>query len=384
MHLLSSPIPSIEISLAPTEESTFEPYSPFTPLFSANTDEEDGFRALHLTPPPTVSDFKRVHSPLRPNNATGNVDDGKGLDTQRFQTLLRATKDRPTLKKDVDLRKEIAQKAHKNKQMERRALFLSKVLAPPSPTATTLPKTPPESPAIFHYSLPSPGLVSPLALFETLGENKDSAPKIWVEQVDFRLPEGAAKPVQQQPMKPISGLPSLDQISARLISRQTANHAVYEGLQYKPAAKPITRPSLGVGRLKMPLRTGAEKQTPAPPQPRALPPKSPLLPPELRVTTLLVPHTYTPSPAKLTETNLNALNSRGQTAHNMLSTLRRRTISTEHKAANHPTRPANNTPSKEQIEVQYKWRRRSAPADLMALRPRGGFEHPVLKMPGGF
>lgn len=39
-------------------------------------------------------------------------------------------------------------------QVVRRALFLSKVLAPPSPTATTLPKTPPESPAIFHYVCP--------------------------------------------------------------------------------------------------------------------------------------------------------------------------------------------------------------------------------------
>lgn len=72
---------------------------------------------------------------------------------------------------------------------ERRALFLSKIGAPPSPTAISLPKTPPESPAIFHYSLPSPGLVSPLAHFETLEEEDDEfAPrKVWVEQVDFKL-----------------------------------------------------------------------------------------------------------------------------------------------------------------------------------------------------
>ncbi|PPR01611.1 hypothetical protein CVT24_005762 [Panaeolus cyanescens] len=381
MHFLSSPIPSIEISPAPVEEVSFEPYSPFSPLFTPNTDEEDGFRALHLTPPPTASDFKRVHSPLRPSNAVSAEAVGKGLDNQRFQTMLRATKERPTLKKDVDLRKEIAQKAHKNKQMERRALFLSKVLAPPSPTAATLPKTPPESPAIFHYSLPSPGLVSPLALFETLGEDKDSAPKVWVEQVDFRLPEGAVKAVPQPQTKPTSGLPSLDQISARLMSRNSANPAIYEGLQARPA-KATVRPSLGVGRLRMPLRTTAENQSrTTQQQPPSLPPKSPLLhlSPELRVTTLLVPHTYTPSPAKLTETNLNALNSRGQTAHNMLSTLRRRTTSMEHKTVNYSNSMNNATK-----EVQYKWRRRSAPADLMALHPRTDFEHPVLKMPGGF
>jgi hypothetical protein len=250
-----------------------------------------------------------------------------------------------------------------------------------------LPKTPPESPAIFHYSLPSPGLVSPLALFESLGDNKETAPQIWVEQVDFRLPTGSVKPVQEYTKSTSTGLPSLDQISARLISRQSNKHATYEGPQSKTAH--ITRPSVGVGRLRMPLRTAfitavPENQRMKPHPALSLAPKSPLLhlSPELRVTTLVVPHTYTPSPAKLTETNLNALNSRDQTTHNMLSTLRRRTLSTERKVVNYPN-PMNNA-TKEQIEVQYKWRRRSAPAELMQLRARTDFEHPVLKIPGGF
>jgi hypothetical protein len=51
---------------------------------------------------------------------------------------------------------------------ERRALFLSKLHAPPSPTATTTPETPPESPLVFHYTLPSPCLTSPLAVFEAV------------------------------------------------------------------------------------------------------------------------------------------------------------------------------------------------------------------------
>lgn len=72
-------------------------------------------------------------------------------------------------------------------------MFLSKIGAPPSPTAVSLPKTPPESPAIFHYTLPSPGLHSPLALFEELDiDNEDGSKPVkrqsWVEQVDFRLP----------------------------------------------------------------------------------------------------------------------------------------------------------------------------------------------------
>jgi len=72
--------------------------------------------------------------------------------------------------------------------VERRALFLSKIDALPSPTAASLPVTPPESPAVFHFTLPSPGLISPLALFETLekDQGKYGPPPVRVEQVDFR------------------------------------------------------------------------------------------------------------------------------------------------------------------------------------------------------
>lgn len=107
---------------------------------------------------------------------------------------------------------------------ERRAIFLSKVLAPPSPTATLTPKTPPESPAIFHYTLPSPGLVSPLALFETSGGNSMhgvplyASCKPWVEQVDFRFPSyNNCKTLADH-----KGMPSLDQISARMTFRGRA------------------------------------------------------------------------------------------------------------------------------------------------------------------
>jgi len=255
-------------------------------------------------------------------------------------------------KKKVDLRKEVALKVYKSKQVERRALFLSKVQAPPSPTATLTPKTPPESPAIFHYTLPSPGLESPLTVFESLHDHPNGVSHSWVEQVDFK---------EAQP-KVNHGLPSLDQISARLISRSAPVH--FPALSPRNGLKP--RLSVGIGRLKMPLRTQPTMLQPKPQS--ASPPKSPLLhpSPELDITTLVVPRTNSPPSLQLTETNLDSFNSRGQRAHNMLSTLRRRTSPPE------------------QVGVQHKCRRHSAPADLTPLHARIGFEHPVFALPGGF
>ncbi|KAF8973754.1 hypothetical protein BDZ97DRAFT_1634426, partial [Flammula alnicola] len=366
-------IPQISISPAPPEEYYPEPSSPFRSISFATPD--DGFRPTHLTPPPTVTNFKRPLSPLNPADA---VPTGKGLENDRFQALLSASKAYSGGKRAVDLRKEIALKVHKNKQVERRALFLSKVQAPPSPTATITPKTPPESPAILHYSLPSPGLVSPLALFESLNENYEGIRPSWVEQVDFRLPEDNCKPKARQ-TKPSHGLPSLDQISARLIP-QSAKPDTVAFPSLNPANVPRPRPFVGVGRLRMPLRTqlaAPQPVTHTAEQPKpALPPKSPLLhlPPEIRVTTLVVSRTNTTPSVELTENNLNAFNSRDQRAHHMLLKLRRRTLSSECMFT---------TPLPKE-EVDYKWRRRSAPADLMPLRPRAGFGHPVLALPGGF
>lgn len=365
-------IPKISISLAPPEDPLPDPTSPFTSLaFATKIVDSDGFRPSHLTPPPTPTSLKRALSPLIPTQ-----DSGKGLDTHRFQALLNATRERGANnggKKHVDLRKEIALKVHKNKQVERRALFLSKVQAPPSPTAALTPKTPPDSPAIFHYTLPSPGLVSPLALFESLHDSRDGVRRGWVEQVDFKQ----AKPVYEK-AKVYPGLPTLDQISARLIP-----HVAQEDLPEFPALSPRNgpkpRPSLGVGRLRMPLRTQPTSTMPLElqPKPRAsLPPKSPLLhlSPDLHVTTLVVPRTHSPPSLQLTEINLDAFNSRDQRAHNMLSTLRRRMAPSER----------NINPRSDETQVQLKWRRRSAPADLMPLRARIGFEHPILALPGGF
>jgi hypothetical protein len=113
MDFVLAHIPQIQISPAPPEEPVVEPYSPFsstTPL-----SDEDAFRPQHLTPPPTLTRFGKQLSPLRPSDSTPP----KGLERERFEALLQASKERNIgvgAKKAGDLRKEIALKAHKNKQ----------------------------------------------------------------------------------------------------------------------------------------------------------------------------------------------------------------------------------------------------------------------------
>jgi hypothetical protein len=294
-------------------------------------------------------------------------------------------------------------KAHQTKQAGRRALFLSKVLAPPSPTATVTPKTPPESPAIFHYSLPSPGLVSPIAHYESLHEQDGISPNVcepWVEQVDFKLANNKMleklRPRATMATKPRQPLPSLEQISARLNGQRNREPVRQDRVVTQSApvlAEP--QPRLVIGRLRMPVRTST---TPTPTinvslfpdedEPEeysaasapVLPPKSPLLttPLELQVTTLAVSRSRNVSPTELTQSNLQALNSRESRSSAMLSTLRRRTQSTTFRAI---PRPGFNPDEKDPLKG---FRRHSAPPDSLDLSKRGGFEHPVLRLPGAF
>lgn len=251
-----------------------------------------------------------------------------------------------------------------------------------------MPKTPPESPAIFHYTLPSPGLVSPLALFDSLNSDKSGTGPLsyprepWVEQVDFRLPsppkiavtpavpqEGAAV---QEP-KPPRSLPSLDQISARLQShagsfQETAPRSTrlpaFLAQSHTPAQ--TERPTLSVGRLQLPINSKRSSQQSAPlPLPKS---PNPVVVPAIEVTTIRVPRSRRNSSLDLSESNLLALNSREKTAKDMLCTLRRRMLPL-----------AEERPSID----ERKWRRHSAPADLSG-KPRSGFEHPVLLLAGGF
>ncbi|KAH9946824.1 hypothetical protein B0H21DRAFT_384040 [Amylocystis lapponica] len=410
MPLAISPVPEISISLASPEHSVPEPFSPFTPKTPFISYGDDDFRSTLLSPPIILS--PKQLSPLRPLDAPVK---GHGLERERFEALLRASRDRNAAlgsKRTVDLRKEIAMKAHRSKQVERRALFLSKVQAPPSPTATLIPKTPPESPAIFHYTLPSPGLDSPGEVFDSLGSPDAPVRNSWVEQVDFRMPGDRAS---QRPLRtaPIMSsvkkqLPSLDQITARLNGRGAA--PVHEAPVQPPSARlpaflqsgrrlppqtaapipapvvaqPKTRPAFPatVGRLRFPARS-APAAEPEPPklevcQPSPIPPPaSPTLAPisKLQIITTVVPRTSSRSPTEFTKDNLLALNgiTRAYTAQTMLSRLRRRTLSTTAMAEE----------SDAEDEMERKMRRRSAPPELPP-RDRSDFSHPVLALPGAF
>lgn len=346
-------LPQISISPPPFEEPVVEPYSPFSSLStSASRPDEDAFRPVHLTPPPELTRFhKKKSSPLRPRQDP--ISPSKGLERERFEALLQSSRDRNAVtatKKVVDLRKEITLKAHKTKSNERRNLFLSKVLAPPSPTATLTPKTPPDSPAIFHYSLPSPGLVSPLSLFESLAEDATSYDrKPWVEHVDFRLPEftNAKEPLPRNPaMGPVGkSVPSLDQISARLRSQGHIH------------PQPQTRKS----RLPRFLSLEQHGEQPVP---------KPSLADQIRLPTLLDESQSAAIPSLRLSMSST---SRERRALDMLSTIKRRTQALDNGICDDG---ADGRKS--------KWKRYSAPADLMPLRQRIGFEHPVLALPGGF
>jgi hypothetical protein len=260
--------------------------------------------------------------------------------------------------------------------VERRALFLSKVNAPPSPTATALPKTPPESPAILHYTLPSPGLDSPLALFESLQQTDPTGPvKPWVEEVHYRQLNGAS-------VRP----PSLEQITAHLSSLgHSATASTVKDEYHRP---PIPLPTF----LRSPLRmkTGVSQhhagsgegtdgeQTSGSGELFIPLPKSHAVPslsgPGLLVTTTTIPGPSNSSSSTLTKVNLSALNSRALTRRDMMSKLKRR---------------VTGLPSADGVggcgvdEDERRARRVSAPAEL-PKRERDGFAHLILALPGAF
>ncbi|KAF8807587.1 hypothetical protein BYT27DRAFT_7223401 [Phlegmacium glaucopus] len=373
MACLSSPIPFISISPAPQEDPIVEPFSPFSALAAPQV--QNGFRLSHLTPPPTITSFRRSFSPLHLVQAVG-----QGLESQQFQLLLAASKQKNVSgsNQSAEFRKEVAMNAHYNRHSRRRALFLSKLNAPPCPTAMMTPKTPPESPAIFHYSLPSPGLESPMTLFESWADDHaNDVPHTWVERVDFRLVDEQPKPklpLNRSSTKPTQGVPSLDQISARLIPRPAKLEDV-KMVCDAPVNEDSPRPSIGIGRLRLPLRTRAipqsdnqqAKSTPCKPTP-------PPLSLEPHAKTSVIPQSCLSTTSQLTESNLNSLNSRDQKASNMLFTLRKRTMSLEFRSTG---------VQEEEVPPKLRWRR-SAPADMTPLQARSGFKHPVLTLSGGF
>ncbi|KAG8920066.1 hypothetical protein FRC00_010524, partial [Tulasnella sp. 408] len=288
--------PTIEIHLADDEisqqleikplRSPFSPKSP-SPMAYENSDADD-FRPVHLLPPPTVSPLKE-HRLSKPQSA-GLPTDKKGIDQERFAQLLKSSRERAAMKhgrkESVELRKQVTLKVHTTKALERRALFLSKIQSAPTAEAAESPVTPPESPAIFHFTLPSPGMHSPLAMFERLSSESDkgcnsvnfprdsSAPqeprKGWVEEVDFKarvrsngiraspaasldLAVSARSAPRKPRGSPSHALPSLDQITARLATKVAAHAnaapsdiapsiSAVGGLKPRPLSLAIARP----------------------------------------------------------------------------------------------------------------------------------------------
>lgn len=367
-------LPEICISPPPPSEDFVEPFSPFDNVKFTVQEDEYTYRPALLSPPPCMP---RHLSPLSPEDAPVK---SQGLERERFEKLLQSSRERSAAlgqKKAPDLRKELALKTYKSKQMERRARFLLKVAEPPCPSAAYEPKTPPDSPAIFNYSLPSPGLISPLAMYEHLEEGCVTS-QPWTEQVDFRLPKSAVQPKPRCPALTFKGgkvLPSLDEISARLSFKnlpgaQQATRRLPSFLQKRQGAvtepeKPATPAPITIGRLRMPGSRSRGASPPPEQQVYGVPP-SPVTP-RLQVTTTVVPRMPRSTATNLTESNLEAFS-----RSHLLRSVR-------------PISLASPTPvpaSTARVEDRVV-RRRSAPAEL-PVRPRSQFKHPVLDLPGGF
>ncbi|KAF8349896.1 hypothetical protein F5887DRAFT_942814 [Amanita rubescens] len=316
-------IPEISISPAPPMETMAEPYSPFSSI--KFPDNGDDFRPRLLTPPPS--------SPIRtrpsPSPASGGYnsdeerfDYNEGLDKQRFEALLQATRERNTGRAQ-DLRREVTLKAHNAKQIERRARFITRVLTGPLNTFLAPPVVP----------LSSPGAV---ASFKQSNMTANVTPPLNEQLEKEQLSTSAIQSASKGNV-----LPSLEEISARLTS---------QGYICIPRSKQCTAPKEernGINRQVQSQSSRGYTQIHAP---------QPL--PSPRSYDQLVSSTGPADPT------------RGSRA-NMLSTLKRRTSP--------PIQPT------QECEVDDKRRKRhSAPSDLFSLTMRHGFQHPVLALPGGF
>jgi hypothetical protein len=126
-----SPVPSISIHFAAEELPVPEPASPFdriafisasspkcpSPL-SASYSRDDQLRSTHLLPPPVLSPKQAEHQQHLTVATDRVTSGGAGLDPARFQALLQASRSPTGSSKALDLRKEVAWKAHKSKQRQ--------------------------------------------------------------------------------------------------------------------------------------------------------------------------------------------------------------------------------------------------------------------------
>ncbi|KAG1755082.1 uncharacterized protein EDB91DRAFT_1233875 [Suillus paluster] len=378
---IGTSIPHICISPASPEKVSPEPYCLF---LSADPDQDDsGYRQKLLSPQchfPNM--FPRHPSPLRP----ADCPPPKGLHRDQFDLLLKVSRDKRAAlssRKVPDLRKELAIKNQRNKQLERRALFLSRIQEPPSSTAVPTPKIPVEFSAVNHCTLPPGGLESPLAFFNSLAgglngqTGKDLARRrTWFEQVDCRLP--ISKPKTDLKLGSRK-LPSLEDIIARvrpvLPPPSMANDPIFatprpsmflRSGKNASSTRSVsdTNPHINIGRLHMPVRRRQSSDS-LPDMLLNVTPRSPCCP-NIEITTTAPPRTRSNAKYAFTEYNVHALG-RANTAREMMTTIKRRT----------------SPPPLDLADNQLRPKRHSAPAE-MQLRERSGFEASKLVIAWGF
>ncbi|KAH7883772.1 hypothetical protein F5I97DRAFT_1814580 [Phlebopus sp. FC_14] len=360
MQTASSPLPCIYVSPASPEGHHPDAYCPFPP---AELEDHHGFRAKCLFQSPTAP---RHSSPLRPTN--GPV--CKGLD--RGQIASHGRKPLLRTQKSPNLRKELALKNQRNKQLERRTFLLSKVE---------------EATCALSASIP------PLSAFE-YATNENTIDMCSEDVAGFKIDVSQLN----QPPKPVPRTratfpvprmrskrlaPSLDEITARLggssfVKVESTNCSVdqdilssqlpsFSGTSLLPSRTPApaeNRPQISVGRLRLPVRSVSLHDPPVEPSSnlQAVP-----CMPRLVLTTSAVPHAANDPPLTVGEPDSCAVN-RLCTAKNMMLTL---------------TRRGSPPPPGHRPGVKMPMKRHSAPAELC----RGGpsdFDHAVLSMPGGF
>ncbi|KAF8640656.1 hypothetical protein AX17_000313 [Amanita inopinata Kibby_2008] len=345
-------LPVISISPPPPEEPIAEPYSPFASM--VYPDDADGYRHRLLTPPSSAKPGRNRLSPPSSCESFDEEDDftfNEGLDHQRFEALLQASRERNAGggRKELDLRREVAYKAHRAKQNERRALFISKILALPSNQLMSNGRLPVATPNSPKCNAP-PGIP-----FPTLYDEK-------FECIPDRVQ--APKPDKYLVVRQGHATPSLDEITARM----TAQGYICVPLSEKHPVQPLnslhlnsdfgavqrkqSRLPASVGRLQTPTQDTSNANSPMGHQ------------------ALSFPNYGTKSTAAQL-----ADSTRASRAHDMLCTLRRRTLHSNYIVSDHGVG---------EHDKSVKWKRHSAPGDLFPLRERLGFQHPVLSMPGGF
>ncbi|KAG1867851.1 hypothetical protein DFJ58DRAFT_115136 [Suillus subalutaceus] len=373
LSAISTSIPHIRISPASPVKAYREPYSPF--LSAGNPDKDDsGYRPQSLSPQyhfPAIS--PRHSSPLRPADCPP-----REFPRDQFDLLLEVSRDKRAAlgsRKVPDLRKELAIKNQRNKQLERRAFLLSRIQEPTLPTAGS--KTPVETPGVDHCPLPSLGLGSPS--FYSSAEHdgwigKDlPGYRTRFEQADCRLPISKPKADLNLGRRK---LPSLEEITARVgplhPPPSMTNEPIFatprlpmflRGDRNSSTTRTVsdTKPSINIGRLHMPVRRRQSSDSLSYIRPSAIP-SSPCYP-NIEIAS---PRACGNAICAFTESNMHALG-RANTAREMMTTIKRRTSPPLPCLANHQPRP----------------KRHSAPAE-MQLRGRSGFEHPILSLPGAF